>query len=117
MKRTPTTAIHLSKEAQESGADGLLLVSPYYNKATQNGLYAHFKAVADSVKLPIILYNVPSRTGCNIAPETILRLCTDVVTSACSSRVSVDDSPVVPQTMMASVPSAIWNSSSFANPS
>lgn len=72
------TAIHLSKEAQESGADGLLLVSPYYNKATQNGLYAHFKAVADSVKLPIILYNVPSRTGCNIAPETILRLCTDV---------------------------------------
>ncbi len=72
------TAIHLSKEAQEAGADGLLLVSPYYNKATQNGLYAHFKAVADSVKLPIILYNVPSRTGCNIAPETILRLCTDV---------------------------------------
>ena len=64
------TAIHLSKEAQESGADGLLLVSPYYNKATQNGLYAHFKAVADSVKLPIILYNVPSRTGCNILPET-----------------------------------------------
>lgn len=72
------TAIYLSKEAEEAGADGLLLVSPYYNKATQNGLYAHFKAVANSVKLPIILYNVPSRTGCNILPETVLRLCEDV---------------------------------------
>ena len=72
------TAVYLSQEAEKSGADGLLLVSPYYNKATQNGLYAHFKTVADSVKLPILLYNVPSRTSCNIAPETILRLCTDV---------------------------------------
>lgn len=72
------TAVYLSKEAQSAGADGLLLVSPYYNKATQNGLYAHFKTVADSVKLPIILYNVPSRTGCNILPETVVRLCQDV---------------------------------------
>lgn len=72
------TAIYLSTEAEKYGVDGLLLVSPYYNKATQNGLYAHFKAVADSVKLPIILYNVPSRTGCNIAPETVVRLCKDV---------------------------------------
>ncbi len=72
------TAVYLSQEAVKSGADGLLLVSPYYNKATQNGLYAHFKTVADSVKLPILLYNVPSRTSCNILPETIVRLCSDV---------------------------------------
>ena len=72
------TAIYLSTRAEMIGVDGLLLVSPYYNKATQNGLYAHFKAVADSVKLPILLYNVPSRTGCNIQPETVVRLCRDV---------------------------------------
>lgn len=72
------TAVYLSQEAEKAGADGLLVVSPYYNKATQNGLYAHFKAVADSVKLPVLLYNVPSRTGCNILPETVVRLCKEV---------------------------------------
>lgn len=72
------TAIYLSTEAEKAGVDGLLLVTPYYNKATQNGLYQHFKAIADSVKLPCILYNVPSRTGCNIQPETAVRLCTEV---------------------------------------
>lgn len=72
------TAVYLSTEAEKYGVDGLLLVTPYYNKATQNGLYAHFKKVADSVKLPVILYNVPSRTGCNIQPQTAARLCTEV---------------------------------------
>lgn len=72
------TAVYLSTEAQKLGADGVLLVSPYYNKATQNGLYAHFKTVAQAVDVPVILYNVPSRTGCNILPETIVRLCRDV---------------------------------------
>ena len=72
------TAIYLSTEAEKYGVDGLLLVSPYYNKATQNGLYQHFKKTAESVKIPVILYNVPSRTGCNILPETVVRLCKDV---------------------------------------
>ena len=72
------TAVYLSTKAEKYGVDGLLLVTPYYNKATQKGLYQHFKAVADSVKVPVILYNVPSRTGCNIAPETVVKLCTEV---------------------------------------
>lgn len=72
------TAIYLSTEAEKYGVDGLLLVTPYYNKATQKGLYEHFKAIADSVKLPIILYNVPGRTGCNILPQTAVKLCNDV---------------------------------------
>lgn len=72
------TAVYLSTEAQKLGVNGLLLVSPYYNKATQNGLYAHFKAVAEAVDIPCLLYNVPSRTGCNILPQTVVRLCRDV---------------------------------------
>ena len=72
------TAIYLSKEAEAAGADGLLLVSPYYNKATQNGLIAHFTAVAEAVTLPSILYNIPGRTGVNIAPQTIATLCRNV---------------------------------------
>ncbi len=72
------TAVYLSEEAEKQGADGLLLVSPYYNKATQNGLKAHFKAVADKVKIPILLYNIPARTGVTIAAETIADLCLHV---------------------------------------
>lgn len=68
------TAIYLSKEAEKYGADGLLLVTPYYNKATQNGLVKHFTAVAKEVNIPIILYNVPSRTGCNILPATAVKI-------------------------------------------
>lgn len=73
------TAIYLSQEAEKAGADALLVVTPYYNKATQKGLYEHFKLVAASVKIPIILYNIPGRTGgVNILPETVVRLCTEV---------------------------------------
>lgn len=68
------TAIYLSTEAEKYGADGLLLVTPYYNKATQNGLAEHFTMIADSVKIPVILYNVPSRTGCNILPATVVQI-------------------------------------------
>ncbi|MCC8168724.1 MAG: 4-hydroxy-tetrahydrodipicolinate synthase [Clostridiales bacterium] len=68
------TAIQLSQEAEEAGADGLLIVTPYYNKATQRGLIKHYSEIAHSVKLPIILYNVPGRTGCNILPETVATL-------------------------------------------
>jgi len=64
-------AIELSKEAEAVGVDGILSVTPYYNKATQKGLYQHFKLIADSVKVPMILYNVPSRTNMNINPETV----------------------------------------------
>ncbi len=72
------TAIYLSQEAQKAGADAVLLVTPYYNKATQKGLYVHFKDTADSISIPCILYNVPSRTGCNILPETAVKLAKDV---------------------------------------
>jgi 4-hydroxy-tetrahydrodipicolinate synthase len=67
-------AIELSTHAQRVGADACLLVAPYYNKPTQEGLYRHFKAIAEEVSIPIILYNIPSRTGVEIAPETIYRL-------------------------------------------
>ncbi len=67
-------AIALSTYAESVGYDGLLIVSPYYNKATQKGLYLHFKAIAESVKIPIILYNIPGRTGCNIGLETFKKL-------------------------------------------
>ncbi len=69
--------ISLSRHAQEAGADGLLLVAPYYNKPTQKGLYLHFKKVAEEVKIPIILYNIPGRTGINVNPETIVALAKD----------------------------------------
>ncbi|MBU0549802.1 MAG: 4-hydroxy-tetrahydrodipicolinate synthase [Candidatus Omnitrophica bacterium] len=70
-------AIELSVHAEKAGANGLLLVSPYYNKPPQEGLYLHFKAIAKAVKVPIILYNIASRTGINIEPQTMARLAND----------------------------------------
>jgi 4-hydroxy-tetrahydrodipicolinate synthase len=67
-------AIELSEMARSVGADASLSVTPYYNKPTQEGLYQHFKAIAEAVPLPLILYNVPGRTGCDLKPETVLRL-------------------------------------------
>ncbi|MGI6678879.1 MAG: 4-hydroxy-tetrahydrodipicolinate synthase [Dehalobacterium sp.] len=67
-------SIQLSSAAAKVGVDGLLLVVPYYNKPSQEGLYRHFKAIAESVNIPIMLYNIPSRTGCNLLPKTIQRL-------------------------------------------
>lgn len=69
-----TTAISMSKYAESVGVDGLLVITPYYNKTTQKGLIKHFKAINDEVNTPIILYNVPSRTGVNIKPDTLLKL-------------------------------------------
>ena len=67
-------AVNFSVSAAQAGADALLVVTPYYNKATQNGLIAHFTTIADKVDKPIILYNVPSRTGCNLLPATVEKL-------------------------------------------
>ena len=71
-------AVNLSKKAAELGADGLLCVTPYYNKATQEGLYQYYKAISDAVDIPIIMYNVPGRTSTNIQPETAVRIAKEV---------------------------------------
>src|SRR5215813_3358799 len=67
-------AIRLTRGAEEAGADGALLISPYYNKPTQDGIYRHYAAVAEATKLPLIIYNIPGRTASNITPETLARL-------------------------------------------
>lgn len=72
------TAIYLSQEAQKAGADGVLLVTPYYNKATQAGLVQHFAETAKKIDIPVVLYNVPGRTGCNLLPETAVKLAKEV---------------------------------------
>ncbi len=72
------TAVYLSQEAQKAGVDACLVVTPYYNKATQKGLIKHYTAVAKSIDIPIIMYNVPGRTGCNIQPETAVYLAKNV---------------------------------------
>ncbi len=67
-------AVRLTQHAKEAGADGALLITPYYNKPTQEGLYQHYRAVAEEARFPLVLYNVPGRTGCNLLPETVARL-------------------------------------------
>jgi len=67
-------SIHLTKEAEAAGVDGILLVAPYYNKPSQEGLYQHFRAIAEATKLPVMIYNVPGRTGVNVNADTTLRL-------------------------------------------
>ena len=71
-------AVELTRYAKQSGADGALLITPYYNKPTQEGLYQHFKAIAAEVPMPFIVYNVPSRTGTNLCPETLARMKRDI---------------------------------------
>lgn len=88
------TAVYLSTEAEKYGADGLLLVTPYYNKATQKGLIKHFTTVANAVKIPIVLYNVASRTGCNILPETAVYLAKNVENIVAIKEASGDISQV-----------------------
>ena len=88
------TAIYLSKEAQSAGADGILVVSPYYNKATQAGLKKHFTAIAKSVDLPMVLYNIQGRTGVNIKPQTMAELSREVDTIVAVKEASGDISQV-----------------------
>ena len=71
-------AVYMSHKAEEAGADGVLLVTPYYNKATQNGLIAHFTTIAEAIKIPALLYHIPGRTGVTMKPETIVSLCKNV---------------------------------------
>lgn len=88
------TAAQMSKGAAEAGADGLLLVTPYYNKATQAGLVAHYKAIAAEAKAPIVLYNVKSRTGMNIEPETVAQLLSEIDSVVAIKEASGDISQV-----------------------
>ena len=71
-------AVYMSQKAEKAGADGVLLVTPYYNKATQNGLIAHFTTIAEAIKIPALLYHIPGRTGVTMKPETIVSLCKNV---------------------------------------
>ena len=87
-------AVHLSKEAKTAGADGLLLVTPYYNKATQAGLTAHYTTVAKEVDLPILLYHIPGRTGVTMKPETMVNLCRQVPNSVGIKEASGDFSAI-----------------------
>lgn len=95
------TAIKLSQDAEKDGADALLIVTPYYNKATQKGLIAHYTQIAQSVSLPIIMYNVPSRTGCNILPATAVELARNVPNIVAIKEASGNISQIMDLAMMA----------------
>ena len=88
------TAVYLSQEAEKAGADGILVVSPYYNKATQNGLKKHFTTIAKSTDLPMVLYNIQGRTGVNILPKTMAELAKDVDTIVAVKEASGDISQI-----------------------
>ena len=81
-----SATIELSKWAKSIGVDGLLLITPYYNKTTQKGIIEHFKAINDNVNIPMILYNVPGRTGLNLLPETLVKIC-----ELCSNIVAIKE--------------------------
>lgn len=83
-------SIALTAEAEKAGADGIMLVVPYYNKPSQEGMYQHFKAIASTTKLPVMLYNVPGRTSSNLLPETVVRLAEDVDNIVCIKEASGD---------------------------
>ena len=89
------TAIELSKEAAGYGADGVLVVTPYYNKATQKGMIAHFTQVADAAKVPVVLYNIPGRTGCKMEAETVAYLVNNVDNIVAIKEASGDFSNIV----------------------
>ena len=93
-------AVMMSEESEKFGADGLLLVTPYYNKATQDGLYVHYRTIAAATKLPCIVYNVPSRTGTNILPETMARLAKDQENIAAIKEASGNISQVAKLSML-----------------
>lgn len=84
------TAVEMAQHAEKVGADGVLIVNPYYNKPTQEGLYRHFKAVADSVKVPVVVYNIMGRTGVNVETSTLMRLAKDCENIRCVKEASGD---------------------------
>src|SRR5699024_6649290 len=83
-------SIALTAEAENMGVDGVMLVAPYYNKPCQEGMYQHFKTIAETTTLPVMIYNVPGRTSCTIEPDTIVRLAQDVDNTTCVTEASGD---------------------------
>lgn len=89
------TAVELSREAAGYGADGVLVVTPYYNKATQNGMIAHFSRIAEAVRIPVVLYNIPGRTGCRLEAETVAYLVNNIDNIVAIKEASGDFSNII----------------------